>query len=351
LFINKGGVSVTFRLGKLSLCFVNVHLTPHRKHQKALRRNQNIVQLMNRLVPDSSLTGGGNEIDLSSRHHFMFFFGDLNYRIDDRFDKHEAQRMLDAGEFRALVNSRDQLRQFRNEREVLYGFREAPIAFPPTYKLRNGTLEYSGKRLAGWCDRVLAKTRGDSCVMYQHSYDSVRDVLVSDHLPVNSIYSIGISPRVHLTTPGAQNTKTWLIEFASITLTATAPDSVTPERLIGKFYGECLVPSSIPETSVAVRSGSNGFAWKGEDDLPVLTSFGKYDQRPELEMSCIYLVIHDVDLFGEDDIVGHAVIELFDMFGEEKNEQFHQFSIPLTRSTKWTGKVQGSMRIKAGEKY
>jgi endonuclease/exonuclease/phosphatase family metal-dependent hydrolase len=79
------------------------------------------------------------------------------------------------------LRARDQLLKAMAAGDAFDGFREAPLAFPPTYKLiRNAedVLRYKENRRPAWCDRVVF--RGDlACA----AYGCVPSAL-SDHAPV-----------------------------------------------------------------------------------------------------------------------------------------------------------------------
>lgn len=82
------------------------------------------------------------------------------------------------------LRKRDQLLKAIADAQAFAGFREAPLAFPPTYKMERGDgadgLAYAAKRRPAWCDRVLWKAAIDvSC----ERYDAIPCGL-SDHNPV-----------------------------------------------------------------------------------------------------------------------------------------------------------------------
>ncbi|GJJ69831.1 hypothetical protein EMPS_02180 [Entomortierella parvispora] len=114
---------------------------------------------------------------------YIFWTGDLNYRLDlsqcdgslgkrKKKNKHadedllsqstmpdltakEIVQAIQAGQLRQLY-SHDQLSAQRKTLNVFRGFREAPLAFPPTYKFRMGSSQYNvTKRVPAWTDRVL----------------------------------------------------------------------------------------------------------------------------------------------------------------------------------------------------
>ena len=106
----------------------------------------------------------------------------------------------------------DQLSREIRRGSALNGFREGPIAFPPTFKFAEGDVDgngaeastekekaYSQKRIPSWCDRVLARSLGVSNTGPNNAetnksytsgplrflkYTSVPSVRSSDHTPV-----------------------------------------------------------------------------------------------------------------------------------------------------------------------
>ncbi|KAF9917139.1 hypothetical protein BX616_001838 [Lobosporangium transversale] len=114
---------------------------------------------------------------------YIFWAGDLNYRLDlaksdGNLTKRKTKKKLSSedmlsqstmpdltageivhaikqGHLRQLY-SHDQLSAQRKTMNVFKHFHEAPLAFPPTYKFRMGSNEYSiTKRVPAWTDRVL----------------------------------------------------------------------------------------------------------------------------------------------------------------------------------------------------
>lgn len=92
-------------------------------------------------------------------HDIVFFFGDLNYRIN------ENSRTLDdiyslMHEDLELLKVDDQLNIERRCGRVLGDFSEGSLTFLPTYKFIAGTDEYDRRpekklRVPAWCDRIL----------------------------------------------------------------------------------------------------------------------------------------------------------------------------------------------------
>jgi hypothetical protein len=95
----------------------------------------------------------------SDAYDYTFFMGDLNYRID--MSRPEVLSQICEGDLMAL-QARDQLHQQRMSGNVLRGFNEGRIEFPPTYKFDKNSDMYdtSAKaRTPSWTDRVLFKSK------------------------------------------------------------------------------------------------------------------------------------------------------------------------------------------------
>ncbi|KAJ8602112.1 hypothetical protein CTAYLR_001607 [Chrysophaeum taylorii] len=118
-------------------------------------------------------------------HSLLIWMGDLNYRLDDverggsnynplvggvtpaspeyRGLDAELEAALESKDYQHVVDSCCQLKRAMKQGDAFEGFREAPIRFPPTYKLIKNTprLTYTKSRRPAWCDRVLWRTRND----------------------------------------------------------------------------------------------------------------------------------------------------------------------------------------------
>ncbi len=107
---------------------------------------------------------------LLGQFHHIFWLGDLNYRVDwqpnpGEIIKHEdkptkelhdefVNEVMESKYSRLLKH--DQLRVAMINESSFLGFTEAPIKFPPTFKVERmkGTV-YLNQRLPAWCDRIL----------------------------------------------------------------------------------------------------------------------------------------------------------------------------------------------------
>ena len=119
---NKGAVALAFCIRGVRLCVVNAHLAAHQ--DKLLQRNMHVQEIT------KHLRLGTTAVELPLQYHTIWA-GDLNYRVDET--RGEVLRLIDAEQWHALY-SRDQLAQELAAERVLFGFTEAPLTFPPTYK-------------------------------------------------------------------------------------------------------------------------------------------------------------------------------------------------------------------------
>ncbi|XP_065055059.1 phosphatidylinositol 4,5-bisphosphate 5-phosphatase A-like isoform X1 [Rhopilema esculentum] len=190
---SKGGVAVRVDLYGESFCFVNAHLTAGDEY--ADYRNQEYNSIIKRIYfPDC---GTPRVLD----HRFVFFFGDLNYRIDE-LDIDVVKDYVKESQVPVLL-SYDQLVKSKKAGKCFEGFEEGTISFSPTYKYDLGTNNFDTRKWVGyffrseklrkpaWCDRVLWKEKpaGDPCVQL-YSYTSLDSYTSSDHKPVRAEFSI-----------------------------------------------------------------------------------------------------------------------------------------------------------------
>lgn len=128
------------------------------------------------------------------QHDFVFWFGDLNYRIT-AVPADVVKELIKAGKYVSLVPA-DQLAEERAAGNVFVDFSEAPINFPPTYKYKPGTDSLENKKMQtpAWCDRILYKTMdpSDNSSVTPLTYTSCPEIKVSDHKPVRATYEVQV---------------------------------------------------------------------------------------------------------------------------------------------------------------
>jgi len=143
-------------------------------------------------------TGAGVPMNIRVlSHDYVFFLGDLNYRIDECIDGHIVHEVFtdqttSVDKFRWLLEF-DQLTMELVKGEVFHDFQEGNITFRPTYKYIAGTHAYDTKRVPAWCDRVLWWTnealrrqkRDDASVPPDVDHCKDKELLLSDEYDHN----------------------------------------------------------------------------------------------------------------------------------------------------------------------
>jgi len=178
---NKGAICSRVRLCEHWYCFVNSHLAPHQGAVET--RNKHYRKINDKTIFLS-------EPRSIQQHDFVFWFGDLNYRLD--LAKDEAQRLRNSEDCYSRLLPSDQLNKERNAGRAFRSFSESNIEWRPTYKFNRSTDEYSAKRSPAYCDRVLwyekrmegTHLTGSDAQVQCQSYTSHHDVFRSDHKPV-----------------------------------------------------------------------------------------------------------------------------------------------------------------------
>lgn len=96
------------------------------------------------------------------------------------------------GEAYGELLATDQLAREMRAGRVLPGFGEAPIAFPPTFKVTKGApgLMYGIKRSPAYCDRVLWRSNLPHRAASAVAYYCCPQVATSDHKPVAAVLSM-----------------------------------------------------------------------------------------------------------------------------------------------------------------
>ncbi|KAF7810016.1 type I inositol polyphosphate 5-phosphatase 2-like [Senna tora] len=187
---NKGSVSVSLTLFQSRLCFVCSHLTSGQKDGAEQRRNSDVHEILRRTRFSSVLDT--DQPQTIPSHDQIFWFGDLNYRIN-LLDE-EVRKLVALKKWNDLMNN-DQLSKELRSGHVFDGWKEGLINFPPTYKYEINSDRYIGenpkegekKRSPAWCDRILWVGRGIKQLAYGRA-----EIRLSDHRPVTSVFSVQV---------------------------------------------------------------------------------------------------------------------------------------------------------------
>ncbi|KAM8873461.1 inositol polyphosphate 5-phosphatase K [Synchiropus picturatus] len=209
---NKGGVSARMTVFGHPVCFLNCHLPAH------MRNLEQRMEDFESILQQQQFEGGAATGVLD--HDVVFWFGDLNFRIED-YDIHVVKCAIDSNKL-PLLWERDQLNMAKNTESILEGFLEGPLTFPPTYKFDVGSHTYdtsAKKRKPAWTDRILWRLRrtgspvpthnaalqrgltswlGGATKVTQHVYQSHMSFTISDHKPVSALFSLHFPFKVDL---------------------------------------------------------------------------------------------------------------------------------------------------------
>ncbi|XP_034547417.1 phosphatidylinositol 4,5-bisphosphate 5-phosphatase A [Notolabrus celidotus] len=200
---NKGGVSARMSVFGHTICFLNCHLPAHMENSE--QRMEDFESILQQQQFEGQAATGVLD------HDVVFWFGDLNFRIDE-LEMQVVKSAIDNNKYSMLLE-KDQLNMAKDSETVLEGFQEGPLKFPPTYKFDVGTNTYdtSGKkRKPAWTDRILWRLRATApagaalsagkrgsmsgltsgAKVTQHNYRSYMEYTVSDHKPVSSIFTL-----------------------------------------------------------------------------------------------------------------------------------------------------------------
>ena len=121
-------------------------------------------------------------------HDFLFWFGDLNYRINESTpDFSDIFEHVSDNDTDWLLES-DHLTIERREGRAFPNWCEGEITFLPTYKYQPGTMLYErrpNKKLRGpaWCDRILYYIHPSKDSTYDQTFLSVKNPLLGENIP------------------------------------------------------------------------------------------------------------------------------------------------------------------------
>ncbi|NWX97306.1 SHP2A phosphatase, partial [Nothoprocta ornata] len=336
---NKGAVGVSFLFNGTSFGFVNCHLASG--SEKTHRRNQNYSDILRSLALGDKQLGA---FDLTLRFTHLFWFGDLNYRLD--MDVQDVLTHIIKRDFEALL-AVDQLNLEREKNKVFLQFSEGDISFPPTYRYERGSrdnyvwqkFKTTGVRVnvPSWCDRILWKSHPETHVVC-NSYGCTDDIVTSDHSPVFATFEVGVTSQfVPKKAPSSSPEPLTCIEWESVEVTVK---SAGRSKCYLEFHSSCLEEPQRSGENTAQSCDTPGFlrlGWSAEH-LPVLhpiLSDPEYlgDQHLLLSVKGV----ESCESYGE------CCIALRSMMGSTA-QRFETF---LFHRGEETGSVRGCMQVRA----
>eukprot|EP00118_Oscarella_pearsei_P011610 m.79266 g.79266 ORF g.79266 m.79266 type:complete len:429 (+) comp36129_c0_seq19:77-1363(+) len=186
---NKGAVIARLRLHGISLCFTGVHMAAHT--EKLERRNEEYHTIVEKAKFSDPLCQ--SLLD----HEFVFWYGDLNYRLDESVSQKAALEAIFAAEVDKLKQF-DQLIQEQKKGTAFKEFLEGTLTFLPTYKYDIGMQDFDSSpkaRVPSWCDRILWRATNKLGIsLQQENYTSYQHYCNSDHKPVTATFTLGFQP-------------------------------------------------------------------------------------------------------------------------------------------------------------
>ena len=134
---NKGSVGVSLKLFETHFCFVCSHFAAHTEQVE--KRNADFRITKQQLKFQDEKTSNSIELD---QHDTIFWFGDLNYRID-AISLNDTLKYIGLSAFDELVKY-DQLTNERMNSKVFQEYTEGNIKFRPTFKyiIKSDIYEY-----------------------------------------------------------------------------------------------------------------------------------------------------------------------------------------------------------------
>ena len=194
---NKGSIGVSFKLFESRICFVCSHFAADT--DKLEKRNSDFRAAILKLNFQQD-----TEIGYSFRlddHDTIFWFGDLNYRLDN-LSLIKTFRLINEQNYGELLKY-DQLSLVKKEKKIFENYQEGQINFRPSYKYVTKSDLYEkqltitsldqeenfGKvKLPSWTDRVLYKSQKCSLVQYS----CINTITISDHKPVYALFDLEV---------------------------------------------------------------------------------------------------------------------------------------------------------------
>ncbi|XP_031979559.1 phosphatidylinositol 3,4,5-trisphosphate 5-phosphatase 2-like isoform X1 [Corvus moneduloides] len=335
---NKGAVGVSFLFNGTSFGFVNCHLASG--SEKTHRRNQNYSDILHSLALGDKRLGG---FDLTLRFTHLFWFGDLNYRLD--MDVQDILTHIVKKDFQALL-AVDQLNLEREKNKVFLRFSEGDISFPPTYRYERGTRDTyvwqkskpTGVRInvPSWCDRILWKSHPETHVVC-NSYGCTDDIVTSDHSPVFATFEVGVTSQfVPKEAPGSSPEALACIEWESIEVILK---TTSRSKCYIEFHSYCLEEMQ--------RSGENTFQ---NCDIPGFLKLGWSSKH----LPVLNPILPDLEYLGDQHLLlSIKGVESCESYGEcclavrsAIGTTAQQFETFLFHRGEETGSVRGWMRVR-----
>ncbi|CAE1280019.1 SHIP2 [Acanthosepion pharaonis] len=337
---NKGAVAISMYFNGTSFCFINTHLAS--RSERLARRNQNYRDIIKGLSLGQKHL---NVFDVTNQFHHVFWFGDLNYRVEENIQC--VLNKLRDGDIDSLLEL-DQLKMAQDCKDAFVGFREEPITFLPTYRMERGAkgkLVYNWRKVKkttgdrinvpSWCDRVMWRSYPGTFIE-NIAYGCADEIVSSDHRPLFSSFNVGIASQFITNRESLVDQTSVRIIFDIVQAEIR---TCSCQYFVLEFYSNCLpnvVSSSPNKAFYAEIAGLCCPQWT-KDCLPEMHPI--FGDRDYLEEQHILIAIRTRD--GDHESYGECVVTLKDMY----SVQPEPFEYMLTHLGDETGVIRGKMHI------
>ena len=341
---NKGAVGISFCIDKTSFLFINCHLTSGHEQKRLEKRRANYRDIMKNLIFKSTFP----HCDVTNQFNYVFFMGDLNYRLDLDFET--ILERISESDFDYLKQF-DQLRTEICKNNAFYAFDEAPIRFAPTYRYARGsrTSYHIVKKKPGknrinvpsYCDRILFKSYPNSPLLAT-SYGCTDDLFTSDHSPVYATFLLAIqTPLISKYSSSTANLNPSISirfeEFEAF-ITRTNPHEMFYIQCFGNCFEGIRRSKQCSTVNEVNRKSNDVIAKWTPSELQELIISVNNDQDFLMQQS-IFIQVKCSG--GDDDTFGEALISL----GEFLDISTQKFSKTLTYQTYPVGRITGKLII------
>ncbi|KAM3912350.1 phosphatidylinositol 3,4,5-trisphosphate 5-phosphatase 2A-like [Leptodactylus fuscus] len=324
----RGAVGVSFNFNRVSMGFVTCHLVSG--IEKVQKRNQRFGEILRGLaLGDETLRG----FQLPLRLTYLFWAGDLNYRLDMPFQ--DVLQCIYSGQHQLLLPV-DQLNQEREKKKIFLGFKEHPITFPPTCRYERGSRTYdlqkartTGTKIfaPSWSDRILWTSYPGTEVKCT-SYGCTDDIVTSDHSPVFSTFEVELNAL-------SRRDCSYSLKFLSIEAIIK-----THSRSKGYIEFRSLCLKGNPQSSVNSAHNSEGAAFVKlgwlEQDLPKLTLVEDLAQS-----TCAGHLLLSIRSIDGSESYGECCVSIR---AEHINTE-HHFQVFLSQRGEETGSLRGRLKV------
>eukprot|EP00045_Choanoeca_perplexa_P015142 m.184180 g.184180 ORF g.184180 m.184180 type:complete len:504 (+) comp16902_c0_seq1:154-1665(+) len=351
---NKGGIACTLNIGGARLAFITAHLNAHMHELE--RRNQDYEKL-NRELHDTNDTYGTQRkaraanaqdltyhVEVMNRNDAVFWFGDLNYRVQPLADIEAIEEMkklvyadIKSHNWAGLL-AHDQLKAQQKAQTAFHGFEEASIDFAPTFKLNTKSQsllpkDRYKKRVPSYCDRVLWRAPSANVKVKCDRYQSHPTVYTSDHHPVSATFKLSV-PAFPSSYPHAEDVG-FVITLSKLILLTRGSQS----PLVGSEGTAVIIaghPMGVDQASSQPSSTKEPRQWEDGDRLRITVPQRMY----ELQRHPLLVVLKDPTKDNYvDQQLGEGMISLM-------NLRVSVFRVELYQGGKPFGVLSGAVNVR-----